>query len=177
MAIRNEPSTPDSFPSSTPPLQIDESSYEDDNLNDQEFIINFFKHEQKETPKTSLKLPIREPGPDKLKLDAFLNSIENIYLSEISIGCRLYVLAESSNDLISASRNFDSIHFSHMPPDIFEDELLPLFHKIDKVLKFKLITNCETGFSKGYGFVHYVNPDSINKAIREVTEFYFYLIK
>jgi hypothetical protein len=168
MAIKNELTTPDSSPASTPPLQIEEPSDESKPNVIHNLPSNMVKQEALETELASYKSSSSRPGPNKEKLDSFLTSVDNAYLCEISAGCRQYISAKSSSDLILASSNFDSIFMGGLPPDVFEDELLPLFHKIDTVLSFKLIINTVSGFSKGYGFVNYLNPDSLNKAIKEV---------
>ncbi len=49
-----------------------------------------------------------------------------------------------------------------------EDSLKDFFSQIGEVAEAKVITDRETGRSRGFGFVEYTNVDDANKAIAEL---------
>ena len=54
----------------------------------------------------------------------------------------------------------------HLPPDLSDPALLTLFSHYGVVLSCKVITNPQTGASKGYGFVNFATLESAKAAIQ-----------
>ncbi len=55
-----------------------------------------------------------------------------------------------------------------LPFELSEDKLKELFENFADVVSVKLITDRETGRSRGFGFVEFSSEDSANKAIEEL---------
>ncbi|XP_064616821.1 APOBEC1 complementation factor-like [Liolophura sinensis] len=55
-----------------------------------------------------------------------------------------------------------------IPKDCYEDELVPVFEKIEKIYELKLVTNRRFGPHRGYGFVTYTNKEHANQAVKEL---------
>lgn len=54
------------------------------------------------------------------------------------------------------------------PRDMGEDELLKLFNEFGNVASLTLVTDQETGNSKGYAFIHYLDETGARLAIKEM---------
>ncbi|CAO4363217.1 unnamed protein product [Caenorhabditis nigoni] len=59
------------------------------------------------------------------------------------------------------------IYVGHIPNDIFEDKLLPLFGESGKVYDLRLMMDPMTGASRGYAFVTYCNKEDAAAAAKK----------
>lgn len=55
----------------------------------------------------------------------------------------------------------------NLPFSITEDKLKEIFEQYGEITSLKLITDRETGKSRGFAFVEFADKDSANKAIKE----------
>lgn len=55
----------------------------------------------------------------------------------------------------------------NLPFNITEEKLKEIFEKYGEIKSLKLITDRDTGKSRGFAFVEYADKDSANKAIKE----------
>jgi cleavage stimulation factor subunit 2 len=66
-----------------------------------------------------------------------------------------------------AAKPGSSVFVGNIEFNIPEEELVNLFSNVGRVLKFRLITEKDTGKSKGFGFLDFADPDSAASAIRK----------
>lgn len=55
----------------------------------------------------------------------------------------------------------------NLPFNVTEDQLKEIFEKYGEIKSLKLITDRETGRSRGFAFVEFAEKDSANNAIKE----------
>ncbi|MDI3526391.1 MAG: hypothetical protein PWR03_574 [Tenuifilum sp.] len=63
-----------------------------------------------------------------------------------------------------------NIYVSGLSYRINDDDLRQLFEEYGEIISAKVITDRETGRSRGFGFVEMANDDEARKAIDELTE-------
>ncbi|TMQ79070.1 hypothetical protein, partial [Escherichia coli] len=61
------------------------------------------------------------------------------------------------------------IFVGHIPKDVYEDELIPLFEKIGTIWDLRLMIDPLTSHSRGYGFITYTNAKDAQRAVQEVS--------
>ena len=66
-----------------------------------------------------------------------------------------------------AAKSGSSVFVGNIAFSITEEELVSIFTSVGRVLKFRLITDKDTGRSKGFGFLDFADPDAADSAIRE----------
>ena len=63
---------------------------------------------------------------------------------------------------------FIQIYVGHIPTDLFEDTLVPLFAESGKIWDFRLMMAPLTGASRGYAFVTYCEKEPATNAAKKV---------
>ncbi|MGE4285751.1 MAG: RNA recognition motif domain-containing protein [Phycisphaerae bacterium] len=61
-----------------------------------------------------------------------------------------------------------TIHINNLAPDVFETHLREIFGKYGELKSVRIISDKETGESKGYGFIEMDSPSEAQKAIEGV---------
>ena len=64
-----------------------------------------------------------------------------------------------------ASKSGSSVFVGNIAFSITEEQLKEIFETVGPVLKFRLITDKDTGRSKGFGFLDFADPDAAESAI------------
>jgi RNA recognition motif-containing protein len=57
------------------------------------------------------------------------------------------------------------LHVGNLPYNISDDQLEAIFSKVGKPDSARVITDRDTGQSKGFGFVEFSNPDHAKEAL------------
>lgn len=65
--------------------------------------------------------------------------------------------------------NHFQIYVGHIPTDVFEDTLVPLFEKSGKIWDLRLMMDPMSGASRGYAFVTYCNKEDAAAAAKTVS--------
>lgn len=60
------------------------------------------------------------------------------------------------------------IFVGHIPKDVFEDELIPIFEKIGRLWDLRLMVDPVSSNSRGYAFITYTNKEDAHRAVKEV---------
>jgi len=76
--------------------------------------------------------------------------------------------SRQSWDLAMAAKPGSSVFVGNIAFSITEEELVSIFAPVGRVLKFRLITDKDTGRSKGFGFLDFADPDAAESAIRNL---------
>lgn len=66
-----------------------------------------------------------------------------------------------------ASKQGSSVFVGNIAFSITEEQLIKIFESVGPVIRFRLITDKDTGRSKGFGFLDFADPDAADSAIRE----------
>ncbi|KAK1686836.1 hypothetical protein QYE76_047684 [Lolium multiflorum] len=61
-----------------------------------------------------------------------------------------------------------NLYVGNLPATMSSHKLLELFFPFGRVVRYKVVDDCFTGISQGYGFVKYAEPDSAASAIRRM---------
>ena len=69
-----------------------------------------------------------------------------------------------------ASKQGSSVFVGNIAFSITEEQLIAIFETVGRVLRFRLITDKDTGRSKGFGFLDFADPDAADSAIRASSE-------
>lgn len=64
-----------------------------------------------------------------------------------------------------AAKPGSSVFVGNIAFSITEEALVEIFSSVGRVLKFRLITDKDTGRSKGFGFLDFADPDAADSAI------------
>jgi hypothetical protein len=124
------------------------------------------------TNKASIVLqPLNQSAPSLLDPFGLIVQIEGVLLSR-----RLVIETPgSSSDFNPISLRFimsakpgSSVFVGNIAFTISEEELVSIFTSVGRVLKFRLITDKDTGRSKGFGFLDFADPDAADSAIRKI---------
>jgi RNA recognition motif-containing protein len=65
-----------------------------------------------------------------------------------------------------ATKAGSSVFVGNIAFSFAEEQLIKIFESVGRVLKFRLITDKDTGRSKGFGFLDFADPDAAESAIR-----------
>ncbi len=65
-------------------------------------------------------------------------------------------------------KNHFKCYVGHLPKDVFEDTLVPLFEEYGKIYDLRIMMDSLTGMSRGYAFVTFMDAESCKKASEEV---------
>ena len=63
------------------------------------------------------------------------------------------------------------IYIGHIPHDLFEDSLIPLFETTGKIWDLRLMMDPMTGKNRGYAFLTYCEKSSASEAAKKVRSF------
>lgn len=66
--------------------------------------------------------------------------------------------------------NFTNIYVKNVDPEVTDEEFRELFEKYGEITSASLTCDPETGKSRGFGFVNYVNHEHAAKAVEELHE-------
>lgn len=66
------------------------------------------------------------------------------------------------------------VYIGHLPTDIFEDTLIPLFETCGTIWDMRVMMNPVTGTNKGYAFVTYTTKDGARQAAEKVALQFFF---
>ncbi|KAM0876139.1 hypothetical protein ACQ4PT_036349 [Festuca glaucescens] len=61
-----------------------------------------------------------------------------------------------------------NLYVGNLPATMSSHKLLELFFPFGRVIRYKVVDDCFTGISQGYGFVKYADPDSAASAIKRM---------
>jgi len=57
----------------------------------------------------------------------------------------------------------------HIPKELFEDELIPLFEKCGTIWDLRLMMDPMSGYNRSFCFVTFVEKDGADEAVKQVT--------
>lgn len=66
--------------------------------------------------------------------------------------------------------NFTNVYVKNIETDVTEDEFRELFEKYGDITSASLSTDSETGKSRGFGFVNFVNHEHADQAVQELND-------
>ncbi|KAK3669924.1 Protein phosphatase PP2A regulatory subunit B [Recurvomyces mirabilis] len=70
--------------------------------------------------------------------------------------------------------NFTNIYVKNIEPEVTDDQFRELFEKYGEITSASLAHDNETGKSRGFGFVNYVNHEDAFKAVDELNDLNFH---
>ena len=59
-------------------------------------------------------------------------------------------------------------YVGHLPKDMFEDTLVPIFEAIGPLYDVRIMMDAITGTTRGYAFVTYIDPEHSRQAAEQV---------
>jgi RNA recognition motif-containing protein len=105
------------------------------------------------------------PGPDDLKIKAILERTG--YSLDVTTGQRKYGGPPPKWDGPTPGAGHE-VFCGHIPKDIFEDVLIPLFEKCGTIWDLRLMMDPLTGFNRSFCFVTFTDKEGANEAVRQL---------
>lgn len=106
-------------------------------------------------------------GPEKEKIQSILERTG--YSLEVTVGQRKYggPPPEWEGPATGPEGHGFEIYIGHIPHEIFEDELIPLFEQPGKIWDLRLMMDPLTGKNRGYAFLTYCDKESAKQAAKQ----------
>ncbi|CAB3410825.1 unnamed protein product [Caenorhabditis bovis] len=106
-------------------------------------------------------------GPDQASLEAIL--ARTGYPIEVTIGQRKYGGPPPDWDgpATGPSGQGHEIYVGHIPTELFEDTLIPLFEQVGKIWDLRLMMDPVTGMSRGYAFITFCEKNDAAEAAKK----------
>ena len=106
-------------------------------------------------------------GPDRAKMEQLLK--ERGYPLEITVGQRKYggPPPDWEGPATGPTAQGHEIYIGHIPHDLFEDSLIPLFETTGKIWDLRLMMDPMTGKNRGYAFLTYCEKSSASEAAKK----------
>ncbi|KAI8338818.1 hypothetical protein BD560DRAFT_412765 [Blakeslea trispora] len=113
--------------------------------------------------------------------DRAMNALDGKKIEHNTIRIYSFVmsnLATSHNDTTMESKpegliDFMNLYVKNLDPTVNSNDLFGLFRSFGRIVSARVMSNPQTGFSKGYGFVSFSKPEEAALALQKMKGFQF----